>query len=266
MSSLASSFAFHAYALGSAAYLACLVRPSRKLAWVARGLSGLGLVFHGVALGGLLLAQGGMPLGLAQGFSVLAFLSWVLFLALDIRYRMPAIGAFLGPLALAVLCPGLLIHGGGSPLPEGVAGTLLPVHIAIALLGVAAFAVAAGVGVMYLLMERQVKGKRFGLLFSRLPPLQVLDELNRWLVIVGFIALSVTLITGVFFATGALFWSWGTKEIATLIAWGIFAVVLEARLFAGWRGKRVAVLTMAGFALVLVSLITSYPHPLGGRF
>jgi ABC-type uncharacterized transport system permease subunit len=136
----------------------------------------------------------------------------------------------------------------------------LPVHITIALLGMAASAVAAGVALMYLLMERQVKGKRFGLLFSRLPSLEFLDTLNRRLVVVGFIALSVTLVTGAFFSSAApgFFWTWTSKQIATLVAWAVFAALVGARSFGGWRGRRVALLTMTGFGLLLVSFLSSY--------
>jgi ABC-type transport system involved in cytochrome c biogenesis permease subunit len=70
----------------------------------------------------------------------------------------------------------------------------------------------------------------------------------------------VTLVTGAFFSssTGGLFWQWEPKEIATLVAWIIFAVLLNARFFAGWQGRRVAVLTMAGFCVLLVSFLSSY--------
>jgi ABC-type uncharacterized transport system permease subunit len=121
---------------------------------------------------------------------------------------------------------------------------------------------------MYLLMERQVKGKRFGLLFSRLPSLEFLDTLNRQLVVVGFIALSVTLVTGAFFSSAApgFFWTWTSKQIATLVAWAVFAALVGARSFGGWRGRRVALLTMTGFGLLLVSFLSSYDflHAGGG--
>jgi ABC-type uncharacterized transport system permease subunit len=176
-----------------------------------------------------------------------------------VRYRKPVIGAFITPLAVAVLLPGVLLDG-GQPLNSAVQRPLLPLHITIALLGVAASAVAAGVAGMYLLMERQVKGKRFGLLFSRLPSLEFLDTLNRRLVVVGFIALSVTLITGAFFSSAAsgFVWAWSSKQIATLVAWGVFAALVSARSFGGWRGRRVALLTMTGFGLLLVSFLSSY--------
>jgi ABC-type uncharacterized transport system permease subunit len=204
--------------------------------------------------------------GLAQGFSTLAFLLLAIFLVLDVFYRKPVIGAFLTPVALAVLVPGLLMEGGQSPLPPGVRLPLLPLHIAIAMLGLAAFAVAAGVAVMYLLMEREVKAKHFGLLFSRLPSLEFLDTLNRRLVVWGFVALSVTLATGAFFVTTApgLGWTWDAKQVTTVVAWGVFAALVNARVFAGWRGRKVAMLTMAGFGLVLVSFLSSYNAVLAG--
>lgn len=254
------SLACHAYALAALAYLAFLVRPWHALTAVGRGLVAAGLALHGAGLVQQLLAQGGMPEGLGQGLSLLAFLLLALFLGLDVRYRRPVLGAFLTPLAVAVLVPGLLLHGDGT-LPTRVAGPLLPVHVTVAILGVAAVTSAAGVAVMYLLMERQVRAKHFGLLFARLPSLEFLDRLNRQLVTWGFIALSVTLVTGAFFTgpvDAGLAWSWGQKQVATLVAWGVFAGLLNARAFAGWRGRRVAFLTMAGAGLVLVSFLSSY--------
>jgi ABC-type uncharacterized transport system permease subunit len=253
------SLACHAYVVAALVYLVYLVRQLDALATVGRVLVGTGLALHGVALFGLFGAQGGRPVGMAQGFSTFAFLLLAIFLVVDVRYRRPVIGAFITPLAVAVLLPGLLLDRGQVLSPD-VQRPLLPVHITIALLGVAASALAAGVAGMYLLMERQVKGKRFGLLFSRLPSLEFLDTLNRRLVVVGFIALSVTLVTGAFFSSEApgFFWTWTSKQIATLVAWAVFAALVGARSFGGWRGRRVALLTMTGFGLLLVSFLSSY--------
>ena len=253
------SLACHAYVLAALVYLAYLVRQSSVLATLGRVLVGSGLVLHGVALFELFGAQGGRPVGMAQGFSTCAFLLLAIFLGVDVRYRKPVIGAFITPLAVAVLLPGLLLDD-GQPLRADVQRPLLPLHITIALLGVAASALAAGVAVMYLLMERQMKGKRFGLLFSRLPSLEFLDTLNRQLGVVGFIALSVTLVTGAFFSSAApgFVWAWRSTQIATLVAWGVFAALIGARSFGGWRGRRVALLTMTGFGLLLVSFLSSY--------
>ena len=203
----------------------------------------------------------GCPWARRKGFSTLAFLLLAFGLVLDLRYRKPVIGAFITPLAVTALVPGLLLQAGQPPLSAALRQPLLPLHITIALVGMAAFAVAAGVGVMYLLMERQVKAKQFGLLFSRLPSLEFLDTLNSRLVVAGFIALSITLATGAFFVAGSshgLSWTMDAKVLATLVAWGLFAGLAALACLVGWRGRRVALLTMAGFALVLVSFLSSY--------
>jgi ABC-type uncharacterized transport system permease subunit len=202
----------------------------------------------------------GLLLGLRSGLSGLGFLLMGSALGLDLRYRAPILGAFLVPAALMILSPALFVEGGLQSVPGRA--PLLPVHIAVALLGMAAFSLAAGVACLYLLMERQVKSKHFGVLFARLPSLQFLDELNRRLVPLGFIALSVAAVTGALFAGGRAFWSWDLKEIITLVAWAVFAGVLFARLFAGWRGRRVALLTVGGFGAVALVFLTSYlPMP-----
>ncbi len=262
------SIACHVYGTAAVVYLAYLVRQTKVLATIGRALVAGGLLVHAAAIALWLLDQQGRPVGIAQGFSVVAFLLLLIFFLVDWRYRMPVIGSFLTPVAVTVVTAGLFMHSPEEPLPPGLRQPLLPVHISIALLGMAAFAVAAAVAVMYLLMERQMKGKKFGVLFSRLPPLQTLDELNRRLVVWGFIALSITLVSGVFFASGGtgLFWRWGSREVATLIAWGLFATLLNFRFFAGWQGKRAALLTMAGFGILLISFFsyTSPTRTLGG--
>jgi ABC-type uncharacterized transport system permease subunit len=256
-------FAFHAYAVGAVLYLLQLARASKVLVVSARLTVGLGWLAHGAALAHSLFAAAGLLLGLRQGLSGLGFLLMGIALFVDLRYRAPVLGSFLVPAALLVLTPSLLSAGVLSPATGKT--PLLPVHIAVALLGMAAFGVAAAVACLYLLLERQVKSKHFGLLFSRLPSLQFLDELNRQLVLVGFIALSVTAVTGALFARGAGFWAWDLKGVVTLLAWAVFAGLLNARIFAGWRGRRVALLTVGGFGAVTLIFFTSYlPFMAGG--
>jgi ABC-type uncharacterized transport system permease subunit len=254
------SLACHLYAAAAMVYFGYLFRQSPRLAVGGRLLMALGLVAQGVALPLIWAGNDGIPVGLGLGFSLFAALLVALALGLDLAYRRPVIGAFVAPLAVAAILPVFALGKAQLPLAEAVRQPLLPVHVSIGMLGMASFAVAAGVALMYVLLERQVKAKRFGLLFDRLPPLQLLDDLNRRLVMVGFVALSVTLATGALFAQrlSETRWALDYREIATGVAWLGFAGLLQARLFAGWRGRRFAVLTLAGFALLLVSFLSSY--------
>src|SRR6476620_5380852 len=92
------SIACHVYGAAAIVYLAFLVRQRPVFAWVGRTLVGAGMLVHAFGLGAELFDQGGAPLGLAQGFSTVALVLFALFFALDLRYRVPVLGAFLAPL------------------------------------------------------------------------------------------------------------------------------------------------------------------------
>jgi ABC-type uncharacterized transport system permease subunit len=258
MSRVCFVLAFHAYALGAIAYLALLARRHGGLVWTARVLTGVGWVLQGVGLGVLLSAQGWRPNGIAEALSIVSFFLVALFLAIELWTRSPVLGAFLAPAAVAVWLPALYILPGHEALGE-VQAPMLIAHIGVALAGMAVFAVATGVAVAFLLLERQMKGKRFGVLYERIPSLELLDGLNRRLVLWGFIALSLTLLTGLWIAsrTGGSR-SFQAVEITTAVAWLVFAGLLQARLLAGWRGRRVAWLTIAGFGLLALSFVGTY--------
>jgi cytochrome c-type biogenesis protein CcsB len=203
---------------------------------------------------------------IADGLSFMAWLMVGTYLVLDRVYRLPAIGAFVTPLALTVTVSALLVPPGpleGTPLGLGLPG--IAAHVVIAFLGMAFFALAAGVAVMYLMQERQMKGKKFGFMFSRLPSLDVLDEINRRLVLWGFVLLSVTIVSGAYFAKmrWGSYWSWDPKETFSLVAWGVYASLIAARLQVGWRGRRVALLTAVGFGILITSFVGLMAFPSG---
>ena len=219
-----------------------------------------GWVLHGVGLVLLLGPQRWVPSGFGQVVSLLAFLLVAVFLVVDLRTRAVVLGAFLAPAAVAVLVPSLWMARPGPPeLATGLRQPLLPVHVAVALAGLAVFGVATAVAGVYLLAERTVKGKRFGALFRKVPSLELLDDLNRRLVAWGFIALSLTLLTGAWVQARLRPEArWSAAEVAVVVAWAVFGVLLQARVFAGWRGRRVALLTMAGFGVLVASFVTRY--------
>jgi len=257
MTHLLHTIALHEYMTAALLLLAHLVRPFKLGPPLARLFAGSGALLHGAALGTLLWAQGGEPVGLAQACSAVSLALVVISLFVELWYRQPVLGAFLLPLGTAVLVPAQM--GDSGVLVPSLKGPILPLHVTVALLALAAVAAAAGVALVYLLMERQVKLKHFGILFSRLPPLQVLDELNRRLVVWGFVAISLTVISGAFFVRGTgPGLSWSAKEVTTLAAWVMFGALLLARFLAGWRGRRVALLTMAGFGVLLISFFSAF--------
>ncbi len=90
-------------------------------------------------------------------------------------------------------------------------------------------------------------------LLDRFPELRVLDELGYQLILLGFLFLSVGIITGAVWANSAWgrYWGWDPKETWSLITWFVYATLLHARLTRGWHGRRIAYLSMVGFAAVI---------------
>jgi cytochrome c-type biogenesis protein CcsB len=90
-------------------------------------------------------------------------------------------------------------------------------------------------------------------LLDRFPEPRVLDELGYQLILLGFLFLSIGIITGAVWANSAWgrYWGWDPKETWSLITWFVYATLLHARLTRGWHGKRIAYLSMFGFAAVI---------------
>jgi cytochrome c-type biogenesis protein CcsB len=90
-------------------------------------------------------------------------------------------------------------------------------------------------------------------MLDRFPDRRILDELGYQLILLGFLFLSVGIITGAVWANSAWgrYWGWDPKETWSLITWFVYATLLHARLMRGWHGKRIAFLSMLGFAAVL---------------
>ena len=123
--------------------------------------------------------------------------------------------------------------------------TWFALHIGSAAFSYAAFAIAAALGVCYLLQCK--KGASEGS-----AALRQLDHLAYRLICLGFLLLTVVIFSGAIWAEQAWssWWSWDPKETWALITWIFYAIYLHQRLRQGWKGKRMA--WMAIVAIILV--------------
>jgi len=177
----------------------------------------------------------------------------MLFFFLEYRYRVGLLGSFIMPVVFLIMLTSSMLPRKIENLSPLLQSSWLFFHTAFAFIGDAAFAMAFGVGIMYLVQEHYVKSKHLGGLFQRLPSLQILDEMNYRLITIGFPFLTLAIITGALWAESSLgsYWRWDPKEVWSLITWFIYALVLHVRLTVGWRGKKAAILSIIGFCVVL---------------
>ncbi|WP_293171148.1 c-type cytochrome biogenesis protein CcsB [Microcella sp.] len=140
------------------------------------------------------------------------------------------------------------------PLPPALQSAWLVIHVLVATLATAFFAIGAGLSIMQLLRSqrevRKVNGLRF---LDTLPGAATLESLAYRLNVVGFVFWTFTLIAGAIWAERAWgrYWGWDTKEVWTFIIWTLFAGYIHARATRGWRGDRSAWLAIIGFSAVI---------------
>jgi ABC-type uncharacterized transport system permease subunit len=246
------------YLVATAGYVLYFARPrhvvaARFGAW----LLGFAFVVHGLSIGLACKEFGGLEwFTLRGGFVLMAWLLAGAYLLVQRFYHLPTVGAFVTPMVLLVLAPTLFGEGGSGLTPVATSRPALTFHIVSALLGVALFGIAAMVSLMYALQEREVKGKNFGALFSRLPSLGALDKLNERLVRVGFVVFTVALLVGSGMAHRVWQGAWWSdpQQIRSVLIWLLYGGLVQLR-HQGWHGRRYARVTMGGFVLVIVSMV-----------
>lgn len=247
-----------AYFVATLLYLGGVISRRENLGRFAKWVLVFGFTVHCATLMARWLATGQTPA--ASLYEALSFFAWALvgtYLLFDLRYRIAVLGAFVCPLALT-----LMIGGTAAPKKAPVANPLLdswwfPVHVTLAFLGYAVFAVAAMAGIMYLLQERRVKNKQFSGLFYRLPSLDTLDSINYKCLSFGFPLMTMGIISGAIWANTAWggYWRWDPKETGALVVWFLYAALLHGRLTIGWRGRRAAIVAILGFVCLLFTFL-----------
>ncbi len=214
---------------------------------------------------------------LTNMYESVVFFAWTiiaLYLAMEWIFKTRIIGAFAVPLAFLAMAYASFssnINKSISPLIPALQSNWLIAHVITCFVGYAAFAVAAGLGIMYLLKNTaHSKAEVLTATSNTLPSLSFIDDLIHKTMIFGFIWLTAGIITGAVWANSAwgTYWSWDPKETWSLITWFFYAITLHARYTRGWTGKRIAVLAIFGFFSVLftyygVNFILSGLHSYG---
>ena len=230
-------------------------RMSRAMR-MAMGFTILGWVLHVVAVVLRGFAAGYAPWSNMYGFAITATALIVgVFLFVQFWQDLKFLGAYIVGFCLAFLGLATVnFYVAVAPQPPALQSAWLVIHVFVAILGTAFFALGGGLSVVQLLQSRREARGGEGMAFlATLPNAQKLENLAYRLILVGFVFWTFTLIAGAVWAERAWgrYWGWDTKEVWTFIIWTIFAGYIHARATRGWRGSRSAWLAMIGFAAVM---------------
>ncbi len=262
--SLLSWGSFLLYAAACAAAFAYLFSKSERARRTMLSLLGTGLVLHLLAFAGRLAAFWAYPenrwfLPVNSFFGALSYMALALstaFFFIEARKKLGILGAFVLPmialsLGLAVIKADAAIR----PLAPELRSYWLNIHPMILMTAYAAFANAFGVGLAFLIQERQIKSRKPSELCYRLPSLDELDSLNGRIIACTLPLLIVGLVMGSVWAyqTWGRAWSWDPKETMALITAAFYGEFLWLRYAAGQRGRTPVYVSMAGFACMLAT-------------
>ena len=243
-----------AYMISCAFYFGYLFFQKNSLQKVAVGLMVVGFALHTVSLVACGIRAGNFPVNnLHETLSVTSWAIAAVFLALSIKYKLKILGIYAAPLITLTMIAAYQMPKPAAQDPGLFKSWWLATHIVSIFLGNAAFALACGLGILYLLQENAIKRKTRGFFFNRLPSLDLLDTTGYACIVVGFSMLTIGLITGVVYAKAiwGRFWSWDPKEVWSAITWLFYAALLHERLTVGWRGRRAALMAIIGFCVLL---------------
>lgn len=248
------------YILVVAVYLILFLKNAAWTRRLATPLAWATLAAHALLLVAVSISYRHVPVAsMWEAFSAIAFALTLVYLLLEARLKNKATGAFL------LVFP-LLFHGSasvfGSHSPEVneiLRSPWFGVHVAAAMVGYAAFAIAAAYGVLYLWLYRELKSKRMGLVFKRLPNLESLAWLNWNALCLGWCALTIAIGVGIPWAMSLRARGdiqnpfTDPKFISGIIVWTIYAVCLHGRFVAHWSTRRVVRVSIVAFVLLVLS-------------
>lgn len=242
------------YGLSTFSYIFGLIARQEKLFTVGLYSALIGFFPHVTVIALRWSATGISPfISISESLMLGVFMTMLLFLIFQFSTKK------IRPLGVLVMPVAFVLMGWAGTLMKEVAATIVPalqsgwiwVHIVGASAGFASVLIAAALGLLYLLKEKNSGG-----IYEKLPDLSVMDNMGYRFVAGGFIMFGLMMISGCFWANQVKgnYWNWDPVEVWSLVTWLIYGIYLHLRVTFGWRGNR-----LAWYALIaIIAMIVSY--------
>ncbi|WP_395789614.1 inner membrane protein YpjD [Aquimonas sp.] len=243
-------------AYAATALLALRERPQSSEAGASRAVFLCGLLavdLHAIGYAMRTWHQSGPELHFFAALSLVALGMAVVTLADSILRKVNVLYVLVMPLAALAMLPYALLP---PQLPAPLSWQL-QTHAWLALLAYAVMSLAAMMALMLWVQERSLRQRRLASQTRGLPPLVQIETLLFRLILVSFVLLGLTLLTGVFFVEDLLAQHLAHKTLLSFLSWSVLGVLLFGRHRFGWRGQRAVRLTLLAMGLLLLAFFGS---------
>lgn len=243
------------YSLATIAYFIFFIFRKEKLSSYGSIFIKIGLVFHTISLVARTVEASRLPISNQYEFATsFAWSISLFYLIFEKKYRYKILGTFATPIILILIYYAAMQSKDIRPLMPALQSNWLIVHVITAIFSYGAFAVACAISIMYVLRDH-LKDDTF--IRKHMPNLDLLDTMSYRAIAVGFLTLTLVIVTGAIWAekSWGRYWQWDPKETWSFITWVIYSIYLHVRLNKGWKGKKAAWFSIIGFACILFTYI-----------
>lgn len=247
------------YCVASVLAVILLFRPAHfSDRWIL-SFASLGCVAFAISLLVSGLSSGQPPLfGRFGAITCYCIAVTVAYIHISVRDSMRGLSAFLLPYATALLAfASMGAQPGTIDLPPFNI-TWLALHVTTAFFGYGFFTVGGALAASYLIQDFNLKHKRLGHVFERLPSLETADNAMRRQIKIAFALFTVSVLMGVRLAHIALWQSkllTDPKIVTVLLTWILYAGLLAFCAYSHRHGKKIAQITVMGLILILFSFL-----------
>jgi ABC-type uncharacterized transport system permease subunit len=227
-------------------------RPARA---VGIGLGFAGLLLHAAVLYVDLFTSGGLNLSFFNAVSLAAWTMAALLLISALTKPVENLAILALPIAAITIL--LELRFPGSRLLGEDAGWALRLHVLTSMLAYSLLTLASAQAILLAVQDTKLRRHHPGGFIRALPPLQTMEMLLFEMIGLGFVLLSVTLLTGFVYLEDMFAQHLVHKTVLSIIAWIAFAILLWGRYRFGWRGRKAIRWTLNGFALLMLAYFGS---------
>ena len=220
-----------------------------------RGLAGLALVLHAVALLGAAFHGGNLTLGVTEALSLFAWQAALLLWVLAMMQPVQVLGLALYPLAALAAVWSVLWPTSVTAIP--LSDWKIQLHVVLSLFSAGFLTLAAAQAVTLAGQDRLLHRHEANRLVLALPPLQTMEHLLFMLIALGFFILSLSLLSGLLFVDDMLAQHLAHKTVLSIAAWATFGALLWGRWRRGWRGRTAIRWTLSGYAVLILAYFGS---------
>jgi len=189
-------------------------------------------------------------------FTLLAFAITVSYYIIELVTEIRSTGTFILFLPLIFQIVSTLNIKDLIEVKDILRSPFLGIHVFTALTGYAGITFSAIYGILFLTLYNQIKKQKYGLIFDRLPNLEILEYLSQVSALVGFIMLTIAIVIGIIWLPQAFTEPkyFDPKLIATIFVWLFYAFGLTGKWLFKWSGRKIVYLSLTGFIISLFSM------------